>query len=109
MKVNNLSPRDQEIISWWGWGKRIYFPCPHPHQDHETISWSGGDFMKTQVNKIFENSNKNKSLKLNDLKWEDKILSPTPTTRQSPGLVVISLKPEFKKSLKILIIRNPWN
>ena len=20
MKLNNLSPRDQEIISWWGWG-----------------------------------------------------------------------------------------
>ena len=62
MKLNNLSPRDQEINSWWGWGKRIFF-SPHPH--HEIISWSRG---------------------------EKDDLAPTPTTRQSPGLVVISLK-----------------
>ena len=50
------SPRDQEIVSWWGWGqghlfhheiiswwgwgeKKILFPLPH----HEIISWSLGD------------------------------------------------------------------
>ena len=58
------SLRDQEIVSWWGWGqghlfhheiiswwkwgeKKILFPHPH----HETISWSRGYFIKPQVKK----------------------------------------------------------
>ena len=36
------SPRDQEIVSWWGGGKvRKKIISPHPH--HEIISWSLGD------------------------------------------------------------------
>ena len=48
MKLNSLSPRDQEIISWWGWGEIIFFLTLLPPH-HETISWSRGDFIKTQI------------------------------------------------------------
>ena len=36
------SPREQEIVSWWGGGKvRKQNISPHPH--HKIISWSLGD------------------------------------------------------------------
>ena len=67
------SPRDQEIVSWWGWGgKNLVFSRFFAQRDHEIISWWGwgqGNFY------FFKNSKK--SMKLNNLKVRTKFFAPT--------------------------------
>ena len=69
-------------LNYLKWEHKIIFPHPH----HETISWSRSNFIETKVKK----SLKIKRNPWNKIIWSEKqkFFSPTPTMRQSHGLVV---------------------